>query len=135
MGSEATVDGLKVLHSRLTVPQVMERLEELLKAHNIRVFSHLDFSADAAAEGIGLRATQMLIAGNPKSGTPLIEAQPSVAIDLPLKVLAWSENGQTRVAYNDPAYLQRRHGFPAALAKNIAGFGELVARAADEGSG
>jgi len=135
MDNEATVDGLKVLRSRHTVPQVMERLQELMNARGIRVFAHLDFSADAAAEGITLRATQMLIAGNPKAGTPLIEASPSVAIDLPLKVLAWSQDGQTSVAFNDPEYLRRRHGFPPELVKNIAALGALVALAAEEKAG
>jgi uncharacterized protein (DUF302 family) len=133
--SETNVDGLMVLRSRYTVSQVMDRLQELMKARSIKVFAHLDFSADAAAEGIALRPTQMLIAGNPRAGTPLIEATPSVAIDLPLKVVAWSEDGQTTVAYNDPEYLRRRHEFPEALGKNISGLGTLVAKAAGEDGG
>ena len=73
----------------------------------------------------------MLIAGAPKAGTPLIEAKPSAAIDLPLKILAWTEQGgQTTVAYNDPQYLQHRHGFPPELVKNIAGMSALIAAAA-----
>jgi uncharacterized protein (DUF302 family) len=126
------VDGLILLRSRRTVPEVMTRLRELMKARGIKVFAQLDFSADAAAEGIRLRPTQMLIVGNPKAGTPLIEAAPSVAIDLPLKVLAWAEEDGTAVAYNDPDYLRNRHGFPAELGRNIAGLGALVAMAAGE---
>ncbi|HEX4152319.1 MAG TPA: DUF302 domain-containing protein [Steroidobacteraceae bacterium] len=133
MSTEKTVDGLIILRSRHTVLELMERLRELFKTHGIKVFAHLDFSADAAAEGIQLRPTQMLIAGSPRAGTPLIEAAPSVAIDLPLKVLAWSEKGGTSVAYNDPDYLRRRHGFSAELGKNIAGLGALIAKAAGEG--
>jgi uncharacterized protein (DUF302 family) len=133
--SEMNVDGLSVLRSRYTVSQLMDRLRESMKAHGIKVFAHLDFSADASAEGLALRPTQMLIAGNPKAGTPLIEAKPSVAIDLPLKVLAWTEAGQTFVAYNDPEYLRRRHAFPESLGKNISGLGTLVARAAGEEGG
>lgn len=133
MSNDKSVEGLTFLTSRRAVPELMGRLQELLQARGIRVFAHLDFSADAAAEGIGLRPTQMLIAGNPKAGTPLIEAQPSVAIDLPLKVLAWWEQGgMTTVAYNDPDYLRRRHGFPAELVKNISGFGALVGLAAGD---
>ena len=94
MSGDKTVDGMTVVHSVRTVPDVMERLQALMKARGIRVFAHLDFSADAAAEGIRLRPTQLLIAGAPKAGTPLIEEEPSVAIDLPLKVLAWSEDGR-----------------------------------------
>jgi uncharacterized protein (DUF302 family) len=127
------VEGMMVLRTQRTVPEVMERLQELMKARGIKVFAHLDFSADAAAEGVRLRPTQLLIVGNPKAGTPLIEAQPSVAIDLPLKVLAWSEDGQpTTVAYNDPEYLRRRHGFPAELVKNISALGALIAKSAGE---
>jgi uncharacterized protein (DUF302 family) len=131
MGDEQSVEGMLVLHTERSVPGVMERLKEMMKARGIRVFAHLDFSADAAAEGIALRPTQMLIAGAPKAGTPLIEATPSIAIDLPLKILAWSEQGgRTTVAYNDPQYLQRRHGFPAELVKNIAGMALIIAAAA-----
>jgi uncharacterized protein (DUF302 family) len=131
MSNDESVEGMMVLHTERSVPDVMERLKEMMKARGIRVFAHLDFSADAAAEGISLRPTQMLIAGAPKAGTPLMEATPSVAIDLPLKILAWSEQGgQTTVAYNDPQYLQRRHGFPAELVKNIAGMSALIVAAA-----
>jgi uncharacterized protein (DUF302 family) len=132
MSSGKIVDGLIVIQSQRRVPEVMERLRELMKSRGIKVFAHLDFSADAAAEGIRLRPTQMLLAGNPKAGTPLMEAEPSVAIDLPLKALAWSEGGKTAVAYNDPDYLRRRHGLPPELVNNIAGFGVLVALAAGE---
>lgn len=133
MSGEKNVDGMTVVRSERTVQDVMERLQTLMKARGIRVFAHLDFSADAAAEGMRLRPTQLLIAGAPKAGTPLIEAEPSVAIDLPLKILAWSEDGRsTAVAYNDPEYLRRRHGFPADLGKNISGLALLVSKAAGE---
>lgn len=133
MSGEKPVDGMMLVRSGRTVPDVMQRLQALMKARGIRVFAHLDFSADAAAEGIRLRPTQLLIAGAPKAGTPLIEAEPSIAIDLPLKILAWSEDGRsTTMAYNDPEYLRRRHGFPADLVKNISGLAALVAKAAGE---
>jgi uncharacterized protein (DUF302 family) len=133
MNGEKMVEGMTSVQSRRTVPDVMERLQAIMKARGIRVFAHLDFSADAAAEGIRLRPTQLLIAGAPKAGTPLIEAEPSVAIDLPLKVLAWSDDGRsTTVAYNDPEYLRRRHGFSADLVKNISGFAALIAKAAGD---
>jgi uncharacterized protein (DUF302 family) len=131
MSGDKTVDGMMIVRTGRSVPDVVQRLQDLMKARGIRVFAHLDFSADAAAEGIRLRPTQLLIVGNPKAGTPLIEAQPSVAIDLPLKILVWSDEG-THVAFNDPAYLRRRHGFPAELDKNISGLAALVAQAAGE---
>ncbi len=134
MSGDTSVDGMMRVHTGRTVPDVMQRLQDLLKSRGIRVFAHLDFSADARADGMRLRPTQLLIVGNPKAGTPLIEAQPSVAIDLPLKILAWSDEGEsTTVAYNDPAYLRRRHGFPEELDKNIAGLAALVKAAAGEG--
>jgi uncharacterized protein (DUF302 family) len=73
--------------------------------------------------------------GNPKGGTPLMVATPTVAIDLPLKILAWQDvNGQTWVAYNESEYVQARHGFPAELMKNIAALGVLAAAAAAQDS-
>jgi uncharacterized protein (DUF302 family) len=74
--------------------------------------------------------TELLILGNPNAGTPILASARSSAIDLPLKVAAWTdEQGQTRVAFNDPEYLQRRHGFAPDLAKNIAGLEPLVTHA------
>lgn len=134
MGAEKTIDGLVVLHSSRTVSSIMERLQALLQARGIKVFAHINFSADASAEGIRLRPTEMLIFGNPKAGTPLMEVEPSVAIDLPLKVLAWSGDAEgASVAYNDPEYLRRRHGFPSELIQNISGVAALVAKAAGDG--
>ena len=111
--------------------EVIARLRQMLAARNLRIFADLDFSADAAADGLSLRRTRMLIAGNPKAGTPLIEAVPAVAIDLPLKVLVWSVDGRHE------SRLQRSpvHWSPTWAAGgpgpgNIAGFGALVEKAA-----
>jgi uncharacterized protein (DUF302 family) len=126
-------EGMVVLHSQRTVEDIIGRLRQIMVARNLKIFADLNFSADAAAEGMQLRPTRMLVAGNPKAGTPLIEAVPSVAIDLPLKVLVWSPGaGQTCVAYNDPQYLGHRHGLPPELVRNIASFGLLVETAAGE---
>jgi uncharacterized protein (DUF302 family) len=130
MSVEKNADGLIVLHSARGVEDVIARLKQMMAARGLQIFADLNFTADAAAEGIQLRPTRMLIAGNPRAGTPLIEAEPTVAIDLPLKVLVWSEGeNSTRVAYNDPEYLGRRHGLSADLIRNIAGFGVLVEKA------
>lgn len=133
MSSEQNVQGLIVLSTQHSLEEVIARLKQLMLARNLKIFAELDFSADAAAEGLALRPTRMLIAGNPKAGTPLMAATPSIAIDLPLKVLVWSDVGQTRVAYNDPQYLGRRHGLSPELLRNIAGLGALVEKAAGEG--
>lgn len=127
MGAEKETDGLIVVRSSRSVDETIARLKEALVAHKLRIFAELDFSADAAAEGMQLRPTRMLIAGNPKAGTPLMEAAPTIAIDLPLKALVWSDSaGHTSVAYNDPTYIARRHALPQELVGNIAGFGKLV---------
>jgi uncharacterized protein (DUF302 family) len=78
-----------------------------------------------------MRPTGLVILGNPVAGTPLMVATPTAAIDLPLKILAFEDaDGRTWVAYNDPQYLQRRHGFPDALLKNIAALGAMAQAAA-----
>jgi uncharacterized protein (DUF302 family) len=126
-------EGLIVLESRRAVEEVIARLKQLLVTRNLQIFAELDFSADAAANGLQLRPTRMLIAGNPKAGTPLIEAAPTSAIDLPLKILVWSAaDARTNVAYNDPEYLGRRHGLSPQLMRNVAGLGALVEKAAGE---
>ncbi|HTV80330.1 MAG TPA: DUF302 domain-containing protein [Steroidobacteraceae bacterium] len=122
--------GMVVLQSARAPDDVIARLRQILTAHNLRIFADLNFSADAAAAGLTLRPTRMLVAGNPKAGTLLIQAVPAAAIDLPLKVLVWAEDGGTRVAYNDPEYLGHRHGLSADLLLNISGFGTLVENAA-----
>jgi len=79
-----------------------------------------------------MRPTKLLIFGSPKAGTPLMLAAPSIAIDLPLKILVWEDaSGKTWVSYNAPAYLQQRHGFPQDLLQNIAVVETLAAKAAE----
>jgi uncharacterized protein (DUF302 family) len=127
------VDGLQTVVSHRTVADVLDRLEVLLSAQRIHIFARINFSADATANGLFLRPTELLIVGNPKAGTPLIVASPSSAIDLPLKVLAWTSDGHgTQISYNDPTYLQRRHGLSPTLVANIGGLGGLIERAAAE---
>jgi uncharacterized protein (DUF302 family) len=118
--------------SRHSVEQTVERLTALLHAKGVTLFALVDHSAEAAKVGMKMPPTKLLILGNPKAGTPLMLASPSVAIDLPLKILVW-EDGQGRVwlSYNSPAYLQARHGVPEALLPNIAVVEGLV-RAAGE---
>jgi uncharacterized protein (DUF302 family) len=96
------------------------------------VFAIIDHSGEAEKIGLEMRPTQVLIFGSPKGGTPLMVAAPRLAIDLPLKALAWQdENGQVWLSYNSPEYLQQRHGFPAELMKNIAGVSTLVQKAVE----
>ncbi len=119
--------GIKVLAASRGVVETLDRLERLAKQRGLTVFARIDFARDAAAAGIKMQPTQLLILGNPAAGTPLIQASPGAALDLPLKVLAWAdEANRCWVFFNTPEYLQQRHGFPAALIANIAGLEKLV---------
>ena len=131
MSGAASVEGLRILPTRHTVADVLRRVQTLARARGLTVFAQIDFSGDAERSGLELRPTGLVILGNPKGGTPLMVATPTVAIDLPLKILTWHDGeGQTWVAYNKPEYLQARHGFAEELMKNIAALGALAEAAA-----
>ena len=104
-------DGLITLKSSFGPEETMKRLEAEVKARGLTVFAHVDHAAGAAAVGLSLRPTDLLIFGNAKGGTPLMQQAQTVGIDLPLKALVWQdEAGTTFLSYNDPAYLTQRHG-------------------------
>jgi uncharacterized protein (DUF302 family) len=127
MNSETIAKGIKTLASAGGVDVTLDRLAELAKSRGMIVFARIDFSKDAAAAGLALRPMQLLILGSPAAGTPLMAAAPSVALDLPLKVLAWQDDSnRCWVSFNTPEYLQQRHGFPEALMANIVGLQKLV---------
>ena len=131
MSENAAVDGLRVLPTQHTVAEVLQRVQSLARARGLDVFAQIDFSGDAERSGLALRPTGLVMVGNPKAGTPLMAATPTVAIDLPLKILAWQDaEGQFWVAYNKPEYVLARHRFPPELLKNIAALGALVETAA-----
>src|SRR5262249_34616492 len=111
MGSESTVAGLTTIKSSNGPEETMNRFEAEVRGRGMTVFAHIDHAAGAAAAGLSLRPTEMLIFGNVKAGTPLMEATQTIGIDLPLKVLVWrDENGATWLSYNDPVWLAERHG-------------------------
>ncbi len=114
-----------------SVGETVEKLKGILQAKGVSLFALVDHSGEAEKAGLKMRPTKLLIFGSPKAGTPLMLAAPSVAIDLPLKILIW-EDGQGAVwlSYNSPAYLQERHGFPPDLLPNISGVEQLAAAAA-----
>ena len=118
--------------SQHSVGETVERLRGILQSKEVTLFALVDHSGEAEKVGMKMRPTKLLIFGSPKAGTPLMQAAPSVAIDLPLKILVW-EDGQGRVwvSYNSPAYLQERHGIPPELMQNIAVIETLAAKAAD----
>jgi uncharacterized protein (DUF302 family) len=131
--SVAAEPGIVRIDSHHSVAQTAERLEALLKEHGVEVFAHLDFAADAARAGLTMRPEQLLIFGNPKAGTPLMQAEPAVGLDLPLKALIWEDaSGHVTIAYNDPQYVLRRYGLPATFSANISGVIGLLQRAAQE---
>jgi len=124
--------GIIDVPSRYSVPETLARLQSILKGKGVTVFALIDHSGEAEKAGLTMRPTQLLIFGSPKGGTPLMVAAPRLAIDLPLKALAWQdEQGKVWLSYNSPEYLQQRHGFPADLLKNIAGIGGLIQKAVE----
>ncbi|HWF04444.1 MAG TPA: DUF302 domain-containing protein [Candidatus Angelobacter sp.] len=114
-----------------TVDETVEKIKALLQAKGIKLFTVIDHSGEAAAAGLTMPPTKLLIFGNPKGGTPLMLAAPSIAIDLPLKLLVWEDaQGSRWISYNSPQYLQQRHGLPDDLLKNIAVIEALAEAAA-----
>jgi uncharacterized protein (DUF302 family)/uncharacterized membrane protein YidH (DUF202 family) len=125
-------NGITTLPSRHSVDDTVARLEELLKTKGVKLFALIDHSGEAEKVGLQLRPTKVLIFGNPKAGTPLMVASPTIALDLPLKVLISEDAaGAVWVSYNTPAYLQARHGLSADLLQNIAVVGGLSSSAAE----
>jgi uncharacterized protein (DUF302 family) len=104
-------EGVVTLRSAHTAHETIDNLERILQEKGVRVFARIDQREEAEQVGLTLRPTELLIFGNPKAGTPLMQAVPSLAIDLPLKVVAWDdEEGRTWVAYNSPEFFRARHG-------------------------
>jgi uncharacterized protein (DUF302 family) len=113
-------DGLIDIPSNHSVDETVEKLKGVLQAKGVTLFALVDHSGEAAKVGMKMRPTKLLIFGNPKGGTPVMLAAPSIAIDLPLKILIWEDaEGKVLVTYNSPAYLQNRHHLPAELLQNI----------------
>lgn len=130
MSNERRSDGLEVITTNRSVSEVMDRMQALATARGLTVFGRINFAADAERVGLKLPPIELIMVGNPKAGTPLIMSAPTVAIDLPLRVLAWKDgHGETNVAIDEPSYLQTRHGFSVDLVKNIAGLSGVVAAA------
>jgi len=125
-------NGLIHLKSPYSVPETLKRLQSVLQAKNLDVFARVDHSGEAEKVGLKMRPTQLIVFGSPKAGTPLMVASPTLAIDLPLKALAWEDaDGQVWLSYNSPEYLKQRHNVPDELVKNIAGVGALLEKAVE----
>jgi uncharacterized protein (DUF302 family) len=107
--------------------ETLDRLEKILATKNIKVFARIDHSAEAQSAGLTLPPAQVLIFGNPRAGTPLMAAEPTAAIDLPLKALSWRDaNNQVWLSFNTPEYLRDRFHLSADLIQGIAGIELLI---------
>src|SRR6202049_1092661 len=103
-------EGLTTIPSSFGPQDTMNRLEAAVKAKGMMVFARIDHAAGASQAGLSLRPTEVLIFGNAKAGTPLMQSVQTIAIDLPLKALVWQDaSGDTWLSYNDPAWLAQRH--------------------------
>jgi uncharacterized protein (DUF302 family) len=137
MSEEVTMEfsrdnGIVSIPGSHSVDLTVERLKGILAAKGVTLFALVDHSGEAEKAGMKMPATKLLIFGIPKAGTPVMLAAPSIAIDLPLKILVW-EDSQDKVwiSYNSTAYLQERHNVPPELMQSIAVVDALAAKAAE----
>ncbi len=119
--AQAKDNGIITIPSNHSVDETVERLRGILTAKGVMLFALVDHSGEAEKAGLKMPPTKLLIFGSPKAGTPVMLASPSIAIDLPLKILVWEDaSGKVWVSYNSPQYLKERHSVPDDLLKNIA---------------
>jgi uncharacterized protein (DUF302 family) len=125
-------NGLVQVASYYSVDETVQRLKSAFASKGLQVFDVIDHSGEAEKVGLEMHPTKVIIFGSPKAGTPLMVAAPTLAIDLPLKVLvAEGSNGKVSITYNSPEYLQERHAVPPELMKNLAGAGMLIEKAVE----
>ena len=123
----AADNGIISKPSGVSVLETLDRLESVVKAKGLTVFARIDHSAEAERVGLKLPPMQLLIFGNPKTGTAMMNSSPSIGIDLPLKALAWEDrNGKVWLSYNSPDYLQHRHELKEEFFKNLTAVGVLI---------
>jgi uncharacterized protein (DUF302 family) len=127
MSTQVADSGIVTVPTQRSVAQAADKLASLIEAKQIVLFARIDFAADAERAGLAMNPSQLLVFGNPKAGTPLMQA----VLDLPLKVLVWQDgDGRVWFSYNATNYLQTRHGAPAELMKPLDAIGALVQAAA-----
>ena len=128
-----TADGLITRTSKFGPKETMDRLAAAVTSRGISIMARIDHAAAAAAAGMELRPTEVLIFGNPQAGTPLMQAVQTIGIDLPLKALVWQdEAGITWLACNDPQWLAQRHGLGAGLDRTLHAMADALAAVARE---
>ena len=118
--------GIVTKLSHLPVADTVARLTGLVSAKGMRLFAVIDQRAEARQAGLDLRETTLVLFGSPAAGTPVMAASPLAALDLPLKILVWADEGQTKVSYYSPAALAARYHLGADLARNLAGIDALT---------
>ncbi len=124
-------EGIRTLPCPHSVDETVGRLKALFQQKGIKLFAVVDHSGEAEAAGLTMLNTRLLIFGSPSAGTPLMLAAPSTALDLPLRLLvAEAPDGTTLLSWNDPAWLQQRHNFPAELVANLGAAQALAIAAA-----
>jgi uncharacterized protein (DUF302 family) len=134
--STMSEDGLVSVASKYSAKETLDRLEAELKAKSITVFARIDHGAGAAAVAMPLRPTEVLIFGNPRAGTPLMQSRQTIGIDLPLKVLAWQDaEGRVWLTYNDPGWLAQRHRLGPETDASVTAMATLLANLARAAAG
>jgi uncharacterized protein (DUF302 family) len=118
--------GLVTKSSSRSVAETVQRIEEVVASKGLKLFALIDHSGEAANAGLELRETKVVIFGSPAAGTPVMAAEPLVALDLPLRVLVWADGAQTKVTYTAPAALAARYGLGDDLAAPLAGVEAVV---------
>jgi uncharacterized protein (DUF302 family) len=131
MSSAASENGIIDIPTHHSVDEIVEKLKNILSAKGVTLFALIDHSGEAEKIGMKMPPTKLLIFGSPRAGTPVMLAAPSIAIDLPLKILISEDaTGKTHLSYNSPQYLKDRHNLPADLLQNIAVIEALASAAA-----
>ena len=128
----ATGKGIATQRSQHTADQTIARLKHILEAKGVTLFALVDHSGEAEKAGLKMPPTKLLIFGSPVAGTPVMLAAPTIALDLPLKILVSEDAaGAVWLSWNTPEYMAERHNVPADLVKNIAVVANLAAKAAE----
>ena len=127
------MEGLTTIPSNFAPSETMDRLETEIKAHGMTVFARINHAALAAEAELALRPTEVIVFGNPRAGTPLLQANQTIGIDLPLKALVWQDAaGKTWLSFNEPNWLAKRHkvsGTERRLAAMSLALGDIAAKA------
>lgn len=125
-------NGIVTIPSNHSVDETVESIRDTLNSKGVTLFALVDHSGEAEKIGMKMPDTKLLIFGSPRAGTPVMLAAPSIALDLPLKILVWGdEHGKVWTSYNSPDYLRERHGVPRELLQNIAVVEALAAKASE----